>query len=89
MFESGEKTVNVVSGGAGVHGPLVFQDLLHDELAELFNVVESNTMPARKSVRQPGEYVVQLREFGNEKNPKCFNQHTICYQNLFCFLAFN
>ena len=70
LFESGEKTVNVISGGAGVHGPLVFQDLLHDELAELFNVVESNAMPARKSVRQPGEDVVQLREFGHKKNPK-------------------
>ena len=69
LFESGEKTVDVVSGGAGVHGLLVFQDLLHDELAELFNVVENSTMPARKLVRQPGEDVVQLMEFGHEKNP--------------------
>ena len=69
LFESGQKAVDVVSGGARVHVVLVLQDLLHDELAELFNVVENSTMPARKLVRQPGEDVVQLMEFGHEKNP--------------------
>ena len=66
LFESGQKAVDVVSGGARVHVVLVLQDLLHDELAELFNVVESSTMPPRKSVRQPGEDVVQLMEFGHK-----------------------
>lgn len=61
LMLSNEETVDVISGGVWVKGLLVFLDLFHNKLSQLFDSGKDLVMSSRQPLHKPREDVIRLK----------------------------